>query len=242
MSAFTPSRRYQIEQVIDRLAQRLVNNIKNTVTHDDIIKCFIKPEHRQMSVDMFDIFGATGSARFSYVHSYKGDNRATLQVAVAFGDKDTHFSIPNYASGGMVPDAPEDAVERINKWVQKRIAIGREFGFAKDTFMTIADRCASPKAVVFLMPSVLTLIANIPIENGDVKLKKFHDALTRTGQPPLPALTPALREATMAAAATFTRALLLDHKSETAVAHPVNLMLSSVPSIKNPWGTTQTFI
>jgi hypothetical protein len=239
MASFTNKRRYQIETVIDNLGRRLINVIRNEVTHDDIFRCFIKQEHREMVVQMHPLFGMQGSTVFTYQHEYKSGNRCSLSVSLSFSGDDTRFSVPNYCGEGFVEDAPEESVKRISEWVKRRIKIGREFGFAKDTFNAISDRCGSAKAVAFLMPSVIGLVAQIP---DDPTVMKFRDALTRAGQPPLPMLTPEMREATEKAAHSFARALLLDSTSENASKIPVSLSVYGIPSVKNPWGTTQTFI
>lgn len=242
MSVFTTSRRYQIDSVISGLARRLVNSAKNEVTHDDVIQCFIKPEHRQMAVTMNDLFGLNGPTAFAFAHAYKGPNSVGVQLAVNFGPDDVRFSIPNYASNGVLPDAPEESLKRINNWVRRRIALGREFGQASDVFDLLCDKCVSARAVAFLMPTVAALVAQIPDDDGRLKVAKFHDTLTRTGQPPLPMLNPEIREAVELAQGSFARALLISSEAETTKTLPVNLTISSVPSVKNPWGTTQTFI
>jgi len=237
MTSFTYKRRSQIEQVIQKLGTRLINAVRNDVTHEDIRTCFILPEHREQAVDIFNIWGLNGSNSFMFP-TEADVGRASVHVSLRFNDSDTQFAMPNYCKSGMIADAPAESAKRVHSWVERRVKIGRQIGQAYDTFGAIADRCGSSKAVVFLMPCVIGLIEQI---EEDDTAKALLDKLGKGGQPPLPALEPELRDAAETASKLFSRAMLADKSLEHATAKPVNLSLSGVGTVKNPWGTTQAF-
>lgn len=241
MSAFSNTRVQQVQEVMRRLGKRMVNSIKNDVTHDDILRCYVKPEHQEMARLTHSVFGVAGMAAFTY-RIFSGDGEGNLSITLNFKQDDLPFSVPNYAGEhGILPDAPRDAIKRIEKWVARRMALGRELGQAWDTFTEVAARCSTPGAAVFLMPCIKGLF-ELDRNDDSSGFKNFKDRLSRGGMPALPAMSPELMESTDVASKTWARAMLLGFEHETDPSPAVSLVLSSVKSGRNPWGTTQTFL
>lgn len=242
MTVFPNRRVWAIKQAIGRLTNRIVNSHKPTLTPNEMLEMYTKPEDREVLTRVFDLVQME-SQTLRIKHPFKvPKGTVTLSAYIDLAPTDTKWLVPKYASQGPVRDANPELVAKLDKWVTRRIELGLECAMVGAVFDELNWRCRGGAMFKFFMPSILDVL-DILAEH-ERWAKDMRETLSVARMPPLPTFTPELRGALLDVAGTVARARLMDKKAETETSAGVRFTISNPSKAlgETPWGSSLTLV
>lgn len=161
---FSPSRLLEIKNVISDRKDKALTTLMCTITPDEFISTFIKPEHIELLKSTREIVGDIGATW--YVSSKIHHGEITCGIAIEFMGGKSPIIVPKYVEQSAQPSAPADVIERISKYIGKRIDIGSLFGDVWDTICWANSAVSDIRGLRTLLPCLPTLLMDI---NSDHK-------------------------------------------------------------------------
>jgi hypothetical protein len=191
-----------------------VQYIENTIVVEDLKKVFVKPEHRTILTEAFNLT-KHGFYSEHMTHSCSITNELFGKVHLSFATSNAAFLMPNYASK-PIDDADVESMGRINNYLVQYYEIAKHYEDALKVLEWLNDNCSTPMQAKFLWPGILTLYKLVEHERLDeLRLSKIPNKL--------PALPLGFREVAQSTAGVLAAASLLDappaKKSEVSVPH-----------------------
>ncbi|MGZ3665688.1 MAG: hypothetical protein ACXVDA_14540, partial [Ktedonobacterales bacterium] len=163
-------------------------------------------EHREALASMSTIAQQVWSTEFAV----RLDN-ATIRVHAQNSGEGDPPAPPRHPS--LQEDAPPELVQRLEKWVSRRVEMGYDFGRAALVLGTISN--FSVAQARFMWPCIRTLCAVTRSDGYDERLREFADKLSDCTIPSvIPAVTPQMRRAMRQTNGVITAACMLDRNPQ----------------------------
>ncbi len=237
MPAFSGYRYTQIQQALSELFERCLWHYTESVvlTHDDMLRLFVKPEHQAIVRDIqkiADIDFNNGTASI-----FAESDHGPIQVYLNMQQKGElkPFVMPRYAADGPVEAPPEEVTTKLTRFANLRGQISIDFGHMHMLVDWLQTHCATPMQARFVCPSLVGLIALS--EDG----KDLADQLRPFRLPSaLPRLPRGLAEYAKQIDARIARAMLLPKPETKAHDMEVVMLTQQLSSGPPPWNQKMT--
>jgi len=161
---FSPSRMQEIKNVISTRRDKALTTLMCTITPDEFISTFIKPEHIELLKSTREIVGDIGATWYVSSKIHRGEVTCSIQIEFMGGK--SPIIVPKYVEQSAQPSAPVDVIERISKYLDMRINIGSMFGDVLDTIYWANSAVSDIRGLRALLPCLPTLLMDI---NSDPK-------------------------------------------------------------------------
>jgi hypothetical protein len=235
MPAFTPSTLRELQNVLVTLQARRMHYLESALTHDDMLRAIVRPEHREMLTTITEIAYVSSSA--SSVTIDRKDHatgiNCSVNMTISTPSGNVPFLLPRYANQTKF-DTPEskEAAGKLDAWLAMRVEIGREIAIARAVLDELYHSSDTIAAMHLFWPGV-TLLLN---ESQDARCKRLAESLSRFRIPKtLPRMTPELRAGIKDASTAITKAIMLPPIETEKPHEPVRLYLSNADLIPVPW-------
>jgi hypothetical protein len=150
-----------LQLAVKERARMYVSATKLTLTGDEFVAAFIRPEHVNKLREVRELTGSIGN-RYYQSCSYRqnvseGVSRAGIITLNFQGNPP--IIIPNYVeSEGIISTAPSDTLDKIAAYVTERNRVGHLFGLAYDIIHWLANNCKDMRAARTLFPAITVLM------------------------------------------------------------------------------------
>lgn len=230
--AFTERRMKILEDSVRKLYARQIAYKSNDLTPEDLLELFVRPEHRQMVVEVVNLCGVSGQVWFQH-KLWLGD--AGMVVGVNYAPNGDHpgFAKPSYCGKELHarPDSP--ALRKLTEWASWRLRMGQDWGLVLAVLIKLNSLCGTPSELRFIWPSILPLLSfNEATRDAAVALEQFR---TPRAFPTVPG---PLLEASRHCAGVIAKALLLPNPDLVRPDTPVVQLWAEaggLPKAENPW-------
>lgn len=176
----------EIINEVRTIAGRLLNEHVLRLKPEEFIAAFVKPEHVDVLRTTESIVGRVGDM---YVMTNIIASGVHAKVYISFSYSSPPIIIPSYASEGYRDTAPWEVVDKIVKYVDERVRIGRMFGDAIDALHYLNNNCGNAAAMSVLFPALPSIIDAIdpnPDSTTKKRAKRIVEAKSFGSTPKLP--------------------------------------------------------
>lgn len=190
MPLMSPNRIEALRSAIGARAARFIATDPFTLTPEEFVEAFIRPEHLESLNQVRDIVGDIGSSYTSTAIPVQiDDQHADLTFGIHFEGSQAPVLLPRYISSGPRRDCPEPLLRKIKDKATARYKTGSVFGDAIDAIYWLNNNAGDLRAMRTLFPALPVLLADInddPKAASNKMARKLDANKTITSLPRLP--------------------------------------------------------
>lgn len=214
MAALKESYRQALEQTIKELYEDRIKFDNFDVTPDELVRLFVKPEHRSTVYEARNLYPWSGG-HYSHMRTQAPDG-----LFLSIGQNGpTPVLFPVYDRGSygrnvmtIQDDVPSNIWEKFNNFVQSQLVIFRQFQLTYQVMSKLNEICASPSQMRFFWPALEVLATHACARDNKETLIK---AVMANSKAPVPRITPTLRVACQDTGAVITAQQMMGKPSNS---------------------------
>lgn len=188
---------------IKAISGRLLDHHIVTLSPDEFIAAFIRPEH-------VDVLKTTQSIVGNIGDSYFTTTVAPAHLYVSFGWNKPPIIVPQYVRDGYRDTAPYEVVDKIIKYIEERVRIGRMFGDAVDALHYLNDNCGNAAAMAVMFPALPTVMNSISDNPESTSAKRAHKLVEAKSFGTLPKLPREVKTRMIECSNLITNTLMIE--------------------------------
>ena len=188
---------------IKSISGRLLDHHIITLTPDEFIAAFIRPEHVDVLKTTQSIVGNVGDSYFT-------TRVSSANIYVHFGQSKPPIILPQYVRDGYRDTAPWEVVDKLIKHIKERVRIGRMFGDAIDALHYLNDNCGNAAAMAVMFPALPTIMQVADPNPESTSAKRAHKLVEAKSFGTLPKLPREVKARMIECSNLITNTLMIE--------------------------------